>query len=540
MEKLKSYSSKKMFILYTVLVTGHRILGLLTPIVTQKLIDAISLNDISKLQFYGLIDMAIMILFILFLAAANYIQECYENATILLQKKDFALHLNNFPYEKFYQKGTGYYIQRFHSDIENCRPFIINKKVNFWVQGIYLLAIIFMMLKIDITYAISLFSIFPLIMICYKYLAKKVGKLTGQIEDIQDKMNTHIEEMIYCDYSLRVNNSAEWFASKMDNFILNSFRVKQKRSSVETVYDFIFITGLLNLLSVAVYYFGGMFVLGGKITIGMVVAMSLYYAKLWSPLEFYLDYPKEKSKYNMYKKRINEVMQDAVNDTGYINNKSLITKMREINIQDLTYSVGEKEIFKDFSMSIRQGDRIGIMGSNGCGKTTLANLICGLLQNYQGNITYNGVDYNQISLKSLREHICLIPATPQLFSGTIYENITMGKKEEIPEQLIDILRQKELYQENILLEHGSNLSGGEAKLIQLLRGIYRKCDLYIIDEPLNYIDTNYTELIIKVMQELFIEKTLMIISHDKRVFPLCNRVYKLSEGVFEDAGALHI
>ena len=233
-------------------------------------------------------------------------------------------------------------------------------------------------------------------------------------------------------------------------------------------------------------------------------------------------------------------MQDAVNDTGYINNKSLITKMREINIQDLTYSVGEKEIFKDFSMSIRQGDRIGIMGSNGCGKTTLANLICGLLQNYQGNNTYNGVDYNQISLKSLREHICLIPATPQLFSGTIYENITMGKKEEIPEQLIDILRQKELYQENILLEHGSNLSGGEAKLIQLLRGIYRKCDLYIIDEPLNYIDTNYTELIIKVMQELFIEKTLMIISHDKRVFPLCNRVYKLSEGVFEDAGALHI
>lgn len=82
------------------------------------------------------------------------------------------------------------------------------------------------------------------------------------------------------------------------------------------------------------------------------------------------------------------------------------------------------------------------------------------------------------------------------------------------------------------MEYGGNLSGGEAKLIQLARGIYRDCDLYLIDEPLNYIDKDYTEMVLQVMGELFTEKTLVIISHDMRAFSLCDRVYTMADGTF--------
>ena len=260
----------------------------------------------------------------------------------------------------------------------------------------------------------------------------------------------------------------------------------------------------------------------------MVVSMSLYYSKLWSPLEFYLDYPKEKAKFDTYQKRIQEVYKKPVQTTSQ--NFHPISEMQQIDLQKIHYTVGGKQILNGQSLSIHKGDKIGIVGANGSGKTTLANLICGLLQDYEGSINYNGINYREIKVEDLVKHICLIPAVPQLFSGTVAENITMGDPAPIPDTLLQILHKQGLGPDKELLEHGNNLSGGEAKLIQLLRGIYRQCDLYIVDEPLNYIDKNYTTMIIEMMRQLFADKTLILISHDAKVFSLCDTMISISGG----------
>ena len=256
--------------------------------------------------------------------------------------------------------------------------------------------------------------------------------------------------------------------------------------------------------------------------------MSLYYSKLWSPLEFYLDYPKEKAKFDTYQKRIQEVYKKPVQTTSQ--NFHPISEMQQIDLQKIHYTVGGKQILNGQSLSIHKGDKIGIVGANGSGKTTLANLICGLLQDYEGSINYNGINYREIKVEDLVKHICLIPAVPQLFSGTVAENITMGDPAPIPDTLLQILHKQGLGPDKELLEHGNNLSGGEAKLIQLLRGIYRQCDLYIVDEPLNYIDKNYTAMIIEMMGQLFTDKTLILISHDAKVFSLCDTMISISGG----------
>lgn len=528
MKKLFSCCSPRMFFLYVILVVFHRLLSLLVPVFTQKLIDAIPQNSLGDLQFYGIVNLVIILLFIACLSAANYVQECYENGKILLKKKEFAQQVNKIPYEQFSQNGAGYYLQRFHSDIENCRPFIINKPVQVWVQGIYLIAIALLMLHIDVVYALILFSVFPFMMIFYRKLASKVGTVSRKIEHTQDQINSHFEEMLYCNYALRTTASSDWYVSRMDGLLEDNFSLRKKRTSIETIYDFVLITGLLNLLSVAVYYFGGLLVLNQQISIGMVVSMSLYYSKLWSPLEFYLDYPKEKSKFDMYQKRLQEVYKKPVQTTPQ--NFHPISEMQQIDLQKIHYTVGGKRILNGLSLSIHKGDKIGIVGANGSGKTTLANLICGLLQDYEGSIHYNGINYREIKVEDLVKHICLIPAVPQLFSGTVAENITMGDPAPIPDTLLQILHKQGLEPNKKLLEHGNNLSGGEAKLIQLLRGIYRQCDLYIVDEPLNYIDRNYIAMIIEMMRQLFTDKTLILISHDAKVFSLCDTMISISGG----------
>ena len=90
MKKLFSCCSPRMFFLYVILVVFHRLLSLLVPVFTQKLIDAIPQNSLGDLQFYGIVNLVIILLFIACLSAANYVQECYENGKILLKKKEFA------------------------------------------------------------------------------------------------------------------------------------------------------------------------------------------------------------------------------------------------------------------------------------------------------------------------------------------------------------------------------------------------------------------------------------------------------------------
>ena len=242
-----------------------------------------------------------------------------------------------------------------------------------------------------------------------------MGTVSRKIEHTQDQINSHFEEMLYCNYALRTTASSDWYVSRMDGLLEDNFSLRKKRTSIETIYDFVLITGLLNLLSVAVYYFGGLLVLNQQISIGMVVSMSLYYSKLWSPLEFYLDYPKEKAKFDTYQKRLQEVYKKPVKTTSQKFHP--ISEMQQIDLQKIHYTVGGKQILNGLSLSIHKGDKIGIVGANGSGKTTLANLICGLLQDYAGNINYNNINYREIKVEDLLKHICLIPAVPQLFSG---------------------------------------------------------------------------------------------------------------------------
>ena len=125
-----------------------------------------------------------------------------------------------------------------------------------WVQGIYLIAIALLMLHIDVVYAPHPLFVFPFMMIFYRKLASKVGTVSRKIEHTQDQINSHFEEMLYCNYALRTTASSDWYVSRMDGLLEDNFSLRKKRTSIETIYDFVLITGLLNLLSVAVYYFG--------------------------------------------------------------------------------------------------------------------------------------------------------------------------------------------------------------------------------------------------------------------------------------------
>jgi len=144
-----------------------------------------------------------------------------------------------------------------------------------------------------------------------------------------------------------------------------------------------------------------------------------------------------------------------------------------------------------------------------------------------GNIFINGIDYKTFTKESLRNKIILVPQEPYIFSGTLEENVTLfrsGTKKRFGTIDVETIL-KDKHRDIPTKNLGSKLSGGEKKLIQLLRGINRNGDVYILDEPLAFVDKDYADLVLQLIKSEFDDKTLIIISHLTNLNDFCDRTY---------------
>lgn len=529
--RLQNYASKKRYILYILCQITVRALALVVPYLTELLIDSVSDNDLHILLRYSLTLISTIVIYVILLSLTFYVKVCYEDATIAIKKKEIIDRMLQIPLANIQEKGSGFYIQRFSSTVENCRSFLIDKPVNFYLNIIYGFGIMISMFRIDIMYTLLLLVIFPVLAHFYRFLANKVSIITAESEDLSDKGNSLVEETYLCNYTIRTNNAEKWIQGRAKSILVSAFMKDREYNRIETVYDYFLITGLMNIMTIMVYILGGYFVLKKTVTYGMVVSMSLLFSKLWTPLEFYLDYPKQRAKYLAHKQRLDELLagKDILST-----NKIELGPFKRLDMKELTYANGDNILFNHLSLELMAGEHIAIYGSNGSGKSTLANLIASINHDYSGWIFYNNTDYRSLNPHDIREHICLIPAKAELFTGTIKENVLLGTEKEIPCAVLDLLNKKGLQLDFELQENGSNLSSGESKLVQLARGFCRDSDVYIIDEPLNFIDEDYAEMIISALDTLCVNKTVIVISHDQRVFRSCSRYYHLNNCVLTE------
>ena len=211
-----------------------------------------------------------------------------------------------------------------------------------------------------------------------------------------------------------------------------------------------------------------------------------------------------------------------------------------MHIKNLTLSFGTQIIYDNAELSLGRRDHAGIVGVNGAGKSTLASFLIKLRDGYDGNLHYSGVDYTALDARTIREHVIYLPPKSFLFSGTVLENITLTTDpssekldaffalEEV-QSLLNVLKDNQRDLNTTVQPETPLLSSGEQKIIQLLRGMYLDGEIYILDEPLNYVDGKYKQLIIECIRTYLKDKSVIIISHDEEIFACCDRVYRLDK-----------
>ena len=229
-------------------------------------------------------------------------------------------------------------------------------------------------------------------------------------------------------------------------------------------------------------------------------------------------------------------------DSKYLSKFLLNTKekIESVCIDNLTFSYGySKPVLDNVSFKINKGEKVAIVGKNGCGKTTLANILMGLLNVETCDISLNGTDISYDEYKKYAFKIAYIPQESFFFSDTIYENIICGVN-DITDKELDSYISKCCLKEYLssinsgifakLDENGNNLSAGNKQKLAILRALVRKPEIIILDEATSNVDIQSEDEIHKMLMEIKDDITIVDISHKIRDFDSYDRVYSINNG----------
>ena len=206
----------------------------------------------------------------------------------------------------------------------------------------------------------------------------------------------------------------------------------------------------------------------------------------------------------------------------------VVSRIERISFENITFSYPSqpgKKVFSNFSESWIKGHLYIMKGGNGEGKSTLLKILMGTYPITGGRICINDVPSEEFSLKSIRSRIVAMTQENVLFTGTIYENLTLGSEtteKEVEETckkvgIHDEIMHMEGQYQHVLTEDGGTLSGGQKQRICLARAFLREGDVYLFDEPTSAIDEHNRVLFLEAVKQLAREKIVVIVTHDREL-----------------------
>ncbi|MBM3892993.1 ABC transporter ATP-binding protein [Candidatus Dependentiae bacterium] len=209
-----------------------------------------------------------------------------------------------------------------------------------------------------------------------------------------------------------------------------------------------------------------------------------------------------------------------------------------ISLANINFSyIPNKPILNNVSLHIRKGEKIGFIGESGAGKTTLIDILVGLLPVSNGSLYVDNTIINSITIKAWRQQIGYIPQHIYLFDGTVAENIVCGRTAD-EAQIIQVLKQARLYDlimekgglQTQIGESGIQLSGGQRQRVAIARALYGNPGVLVLDEATSSLDEANEEHIMQEIYDHAAGKTLFIIAHRLSTISRCDRVFKVEDG----------
>lgn len=295
-----------------------------------------------------------------------------------------------------------------------------------------------------------------------------------------------------------------------------------------------------QLVAVAVIIYGTYLFDMRVVTMGAIIATVLLSSRAVAPLGVVASTLARLQQSLVALKNLDDIMKTAKENTDNDGRVSREIAKGNIEFKNVSFSYPHTEYsaLKDISFKINPGDRIGVIGKVGAGKSTLSQLIAGLYHSQDGNITIDGMNISQIHTTDLRNGIGYVLQEPILFSGTIAENIAYGRHGVSDHQIIhaanisgaiEFINQHPLGFGAPVGEGGRLLSGGQRQLVALARSLLNDPPILLLDEPTSAMDNGSEAMLMNKLNQLQ-EKTIIICTHRQSLLNIVDKLILMDKG----------
>ena len=412
-------------------------------------------------------------------------------------------------------------------------------------------AIITIFITLPVTLALPMMLVIPIgVFIVLKQIKSQKG-IRVELLNSKSEMDGTIVELINGIEVIRICDSLDFETNRFDNKSEFLRAKEMKHHKAMAVYDcFKFI----NQAVFTVLVIGISTYLATKniISVGSVLTAYLCFNQLLKPLEELHRIFDEVSECTVLATDFFK-MTEIENDFSYLpiktESKNKVTD-EMINMENITFSYPESEdkvILNNFNIDIEKGSYLGIAGPSGCGKSSLIKSIC-KLEKANGTILVDNININNLSRKDISKIIALVPQSPFLIAGTIYENITYGIDREVSQEEVEEAAKRAFIYDYInglpekfdtmVSEGGNNLSGGQRQRIAIARIFLRKPKILILDEATSALDNTSEKHIQEEIEKMKEENntTIIAIAHRLTTLKNCDRIIVLNKGRIEEEG----
>jgi len=245
--------------------------------------------------------------------------------------------------------------------------------------------------------------------------------------------------------------------------------------------------------------------------------------------------------------KASRILNNNVENVGY---RQINAFNKAIELKNVNFSYGPRQVFFDVNLAIQKNKSIGIVGESGAGKTTMFDIITGLLTPQSGKISIDGIDYSELEFSSLRNIIGYVTQEPVIFNDTISNNISFWEcdsQEDICRKRIKdaailancdrFINESEMGYETIIGDKGVRISGGQRQRIAIAREVFKDPEIMIFDEATSALDTESEMLIQKSINSLKGTCTVVIIAHRLSTIKNCDYIYVLNKGRVVEEGS---
>lgn len=554
---------RKWLVLIFVAMVAETVLGLAAPWPLKIIIDHVIGHNalpgwLSWMNIFHLSDnnielaaaAAILLIVITILGAiAGYINSYFTESVAQYVANDVRQqvyhHLQRLSLSYYDTHQVGKILSTITTDVATMQDFVSNTLLAILIDAMTIVGILGLMFYMNWVFALVALSVTPFLVLFVAHFKKALKKSVHEVRVDQSNMLTILQQGLE---SIRVINAFGTQALEEERL---------KKISIETVHAALRTRRLKSLLApvvqivvtlciALVLWKGAHYVLSGLMTIGSLTVFLSYLNKFFSPVKDLAKMTNAVAQATVSLERIQMILHtDTIipQKPGAINPEAL---KGGIIFENVSFGYDDNiPVLKNINIEIKPGQRIGICGPTGGGKSTIACLVPRFYDTTEGRILIDGVDIKDFELDGLRKQIGFVLQDTVLFYGSVKENIAYGKAGATDDEIFeaarlanaaDFINKMPHGYDTLVGERGLTLSGGQRQRIGIARAVVRNSPILILDEPTASLDAQSERIVMDALDKLMSGRTVITIAHRLSTIFNADKIIVIKDGCVVEEG----